>query len=58
MAGFTIQEFVISGLYIWYTADILKTLATLADDTHHRKRTIRMLLAITAAIFAMDTVLL
>lgn len=54
MTGFTLQEFILSAIYIWRTLDILKT----ADWNHRRKRTMRELLLINVLIVIMDVALL
>lgn len=55
MTGFTIQEFILSGLYVWRTLDILKTAP---EWNHRRKRIMRELLAINVVIILMDIALL
>ena len=55
MTGFTIQEFILSGLYVWKTIDILKT----SEDWSRRgKRIMRELLLINVLIIFMDIALL
>ena len=56
MTGFTIQEFILSGLYVWRTLDILKTSS---DDWSRRgKRIMRELFIINILIIFMDIALL
>lgn len=55
MTGFTIQEFVLSGLYVWRTLDILKTSP---DWSNRRRRIMRELLSINILIILMDIALL
>lgn len=55
MTGFTIQEFILSGLYVWRTLDILKTSA---DWSRRGKRIMRELLLINILIIIMDIALL
>lgn len=52
MTCFCLQEFIISGLYIWKTVDILKT------STGDQKRLMRQLFAINLGIVIMDIGLL
>ncbi|KAK3686464.1 hypothetical protein LTR37_019783 [Vermiconidia calcicola] len=54
MTGFTIQEFIISGLYIWRIMDILKS----SDWSRRGKRSMRELFGINILIFVMDIALL
>jgi hypothetical protein len=53
MTGFTIQELILSSLYVWRTLDILKT-----GGSRRRNRVMRELLAINAFIIIMDIALL
>lgn len=53
MTGFTVQEFILSGLYVWRTLDILKT-----SQSRRRTRIMHELLAINAFIILMDIALL
>lgn len=53
MTAFTIQEFVLSGLYVWRTLDILN-----ASTNPRRKRIMRELLSINIFIIIMDIALL
>ncbi|KAK3716310.1 hypothetical protein LTR37_006460 [Vermiconidia calcicola] len=52
MTGFTLQEFIIPGLYIWRTLEILQ------GSAHSNKRVVRELLAINVLISFMDIALL
>ena len=54
MTGFTVQEFILSGLYVWRTLDIIKT----SDWTRKGKRIMRELLTINILIIFMDIALL
>ena len=55
MTGFTIQELILSGLYVWRTLDILRT----SDDWNRRRtRVMRELLGINVLIILMDIALL
>ena len=53
MTGFCVQEFIISGLYIWKTLDILK-----AGEKKDARRTLWQLFAINVVIVALDIALL
>lgn len=53
MTGFCIQEFIISGLYIWKTLDILK-----AGEKKQARRTLWQLFIINVVIVALDVALL
>ena len=53
MTGFTIQELVLSSLYVWRTLDILKS-----GGSRRRNRVMRELLAVNAFIIVMDIALL
>lgn len=53
MTGFTIQELILSSLYVWRTLDILRS-----GGSRRRNRIMRELLAINAFIIAMDIALL
>lgn len=53
MTGFTIQEFILSALYVWRTLDILK-----AGGSRRRNRVMRELLTINLFIIFMDVALL
>ena len=53
MTGFTIQEFILSALYVWRTLDILKT-----GRNRRRNRVMRELLGINIFIVIMDIALL
>ena len=55
MTSFTIQEFVLSGLYVWRTLDIIKAAP---DGNSRRKRIMRELLGINVLIIIMDIALL
>ena len=55
MTGFTVQEFIISGLYVWGSLDILKTST---DWSRRGKRIMRELLQINVLIIMMDLCLL
>ena len=50
MTGFTLQEFVLSGIYVWRTLDILKSY----DRNRRRRRILRELLGINVLIKMMD----
>ena len=52
--GFTIQEFILSGLYVWRTVDILKT----STWNRRRNRIMRELFMINVLIIIMDIALL
>ena len=54
MTVFTTQEFILSGLYIWGTFNILKT----SEWSHRGKRIMRELLSINVLIIIMDIALL
>lgn len=59
MTGFTIQEFVLSGIYIWRTLDVLKTSAMAVLSRKNRKKRVMMeLLGINIWIIIMDVALL
>lgn len=49
MTGFCIQEFIISGLYLWKTTKLLKTL-----EKEHTKRVMYQLFAINIIIVVLD----
>lgn len=53
MTGFTIQEFIISGIYVWKTLDILKT-----GQKKHKHRIMWQLFAINVIIIVLDIGLL
>ena len=53
MTGFCIQEFIISGLYIWKTLDILQ-----AGEKKQTRRTLWQLFVINVVIVALDMALL
>lgn len=53
MTGFCIQEFIISGLYIWKTLDILQ-----AGEKKEARRTLWQLFIINVVIVALDVALL
>lgn len=53
MTGFCVQEFIISGLYIWKTLDILK-----AGEKKEARRTLWQLFVINVVIVALDVALL
>lgn len=55
MTGFTIQEFALSGIYIWRTLEILKSSALHRERTH---RVLWQLFAINVLIVVMDIALL
>lgn len=59
MTGFTIQEFILSGIYIWRTLDVLKTSAMAALSHKNRKKRVMIeLLSINIWIIIMDVALL
>lgn len=53
MTGFTIQELILSGLYVWRTLDILKS-----GKSRRRNKIMRELLSINVFIIIMDIALL
>lgn len=54
MTGFTVQEFILSGLYVWKTADILKGM----HETRRTHRIMWQLFSINVLIIVMDIGLL
>jgi hypothetical protein len=59
MTGFTVQEFILSGIYIWRTLDIMKTTTMAAlSRKNRRKRVMIELLSINVWIIIMDVALL
>ena len=59
MTGFTIQEFILSGIYIWRALDVLKTSAMAALSHKNRKKRVMIeLLSINIWIIFMDVALL
>jgi len=55
MTGFTLQEFIISGLYVWRTLEILKTTGS---DRKRTRRVMWQLFAISVIIIFADIALL
>ncbi|KAF2480995.1 hypothetical protein BDY17DRAFT_254507 [Neohortaea acidophila] len=58
MTGFTVQELIISGLYVWRTLDILKTVDDASGRSRRRRRTMMELFSINAVIIILDIALL
>lgn len=64
MTGFTVQELILSGIYVWKTLDIIRATShnSMADETHKRKkhtsRIMWQLFSINVLIVFMDVALL
>lgn len=58
MTAFTVQELIISGLYMWRTLQILKSATDARSKSRKRRKTIAELFSINAVIVIFDVALL
>lgn len=58
MTGFTLQEFIISGIYVWSTLNYLKDVNSADDRNTRPRRTMIKLFGINAVIIVFDIALL